>query len=295
MIIMFNKKLCNDYEIENLYQLVLSGKWTFDVMYGMMKYISKDLNGDGIIDDEDQLGLLTQSQHTLQLFNGAGEYMCRLNADKIPEITLYNDRAAGVIEKVKMIMTDKTISINADDYGHKYEDVWDGFQIQMFSSNRALFFHAGMNRVTLLRNMETDFGIIPPPKYDENQDNYYPLLDPWCTSAVSIPTSVSNPETTGLITEALVYESRYTLLPAYYDVNIKTKFARDEESKEMIDMILANRLYDLGGVYGWGGISGFFGGLSNGTQNSLAAFWEKNSAKIESAMQKTLDQLSQID
>lgn len=69
---------------------------------------------------------------------------------------------------------------------------------------------------------------------------------------------MSDEEITGLILEALVYESRYLLLPAYYDVNLKTKFARDDESSAMIDIILANRLYDLGDVYGWGEYVGVF-------------------------------------
>jgi hypothetical protein len=141
--------------------------------------------------------------------------------------------------------------------------------------------------------MEADFGIIPPPKFDEQQDRYYVYVDPWCTSAVSVPIT-SDYERTGLLLEALTYESRYTLLPAYYDINLKTKFARDDESKEMIDIILDNRLYDIGDVYGWGSMATLFDGLAKGT-NSLVTFYEKSSSRIESAMNKTIDQLDAIE
>jgi hypothetical protein len=152
-----------------------------------------------------------------------------------------------------------------------------------------------MNRVTLLRTMETDFGIIPPPKFDEAQENYHVSVDAWCTSAVSIPLTVPSIETTGLILEALTFESRYTLLPAYYDINLKTKFARDDESKEMIDLILANRFYDLGDMYRWATITGIFDDIGSGRTTSLATFWERSEARIQTAMERTLNRLEEID
>jgi len=295
IILMFNKQLIQNNGLEDPYQLVTSGKWTLDKMETMAKAASKDLDGDGVINDADQIGLLTQQKHSQYLYNGTGEYISKVNAQDIPEITMYNDRAVGVCDKIKEIMGNKNISLNADDYSGKYADVWDGFQVPMFAEGRALFYHAGMNRVTLLRTMETDFGILPPPKFDENQTNYYASVDSWCTSAVSVPITVSDKDRTGLILEALTYESRYTLLPAYYDINLKTKFARDDESKAMIDIILTNRLYDLGDMYGWGSASSFFMDMSKGKDVSLTTYWDKNGSKIQAAMQKTVDKLNLLD
>ena len=293
IILTFSKKLVKDYELEDPYQLVLSGAWTFDKMFGMMKTVSIDLNSDGKINDEDQIGLLTQIKHSRALFNAAGEYMSKTNSEGVPVITLYSDRAVDICDKIREMQGNPDYSINADTYGGKYADVWDGFQVPMFSENRALFYHAGMNRVTLLRTMETDFGILPPPKYDEQQDRYYAYVDSWCTSAVSVPITVPNPETTGLILEALTYESRYVLLPAYYDITLKTKFARDEESAAMIDIILGNRLYDLGDIYNWGA-TGIFDSIANG-KDTLTTFWDKNAGRIETAMQKTIAKFDELD
>jgi hypothetical protein len=294
IILMFSKTLIQNHGLEDPYALVLSGAWTLDKMFDMMKAASKDLNGDGVMDDTDQYGLMSQIRHTQYLYNGAGEYIAKLNAAKLPEITLYSERAGEIAEKIRDMQGNTEYAINADKFSGKYADVWDGFQIPMFAENRALFLHAGMNRVTLLRTMETDFGIIPPPKYKESQSDYYAAVDAWCTSAVSVPATVSDPERTGQILETLAYESRYILLPAYYDINLKTKFARDQESAAMIDIILTNRLYDLGEVYQWGGVGSFFESLSNGRGDSLATYWEKNSGKIEAAMQKTMDKISEL-
>lgn len=293
IILTFSKKLVKDYELEDPYQLVSSGSWTFEKMFGMMKTVSVDINGDAKVNDEDQIGLLTQIKHARALFNAAGEYMSKTNSDGVPVITLYSERAVDICDKIREMQGDPAYSINADSYSGKYTDVWDGFQVPMFSENRALFYHAGMNRVTLLRTMETDFGILPPPKYDEQQDRYYAYVDSWCTSAVSVPITVPSPEITGLILEALTYESRYMLLPAYYDITLKTKFARDEESGAMIDIILSNRLYDLGDIYNWGA-TGIFDSIATG-KDTLTTFWDKNETRIQTAMQKTIAKFDELE
>jgi hypothetical protein len=152
-----------------------------------------------------------------------------------------------------------------------------------------------MNRVTLLRDMETDFGIIPPPKFNNEQSDYCVAIHPGCTSSIAIPVTVENTERTGTILEALTAESKYTLLPAYYDISLKTKFARDDESQEMLDIIFANRIYDLGQVFSWGNAQAFYEQqLSKGTGN-LTSYWEKNEIKITTAMQKTMDTLNNLE
>ena len=295
IILMFSKTLAQNYDLGDLYSFVTNGSWTFEKMLEMIKLAASDLNGDGIIDHEDQIGLLTQRAHAAMLFNAAGESTARLNDEGIPEITMYNSRAIEVTEVIREMHL-RPHAINADEMGSLFADVWDGFQVPMFAEDRALFYHAGMNRVTLLRTMETDFGILPPPKFDANQANYHVAVDPWCTSAVSIPITVPNLETTGLILEALTYESRYTLLPAYYDINLKTKFARDDESKEMIDIILENRFYDIGRVYGWGNMAGFLhDDIAAGRAGTLTTFFERNEARIQTAIDRTIDRLEEID
>ena len=297
-IIMFNKQVLKDNSLDDPYQLVNNGGWTMDKMLEMMKAVAKDLNGDGKMDDDDQWGLVSQYRNSLAFYNGAGEYTAKINpATNQPEIALYNNRAIDICDKIFALQADKNITINADEYVSKYpgDRVWDDMQLVVFNTDRSLFYYAGMNRVTLLRDMETDFGIIPPPKYDESQSGYYPSVEVGCTSSVAIPVTVPDKERTGIITEALCAESQYTLLPAYYDISLKTKFARDDESSEMLDLIFANRLYDIGHIYDWGSITSFFYDTFHKGTNTIASFWEKNEAKITKALEKTIEKFDQIE
>ena len=294
IILMFNKQLMRDYELGDIYSLVSSGKWTLDKMHEMMRTVSRDITGDGAMGLDDQYGLLSQYRHSEYLFNAAGEYISKLNAQKIPEITVYNERAALVSDKIAEMQGDRNITMHAEQGSGVAADIWDGFQVPFFAEGRALFYHAGMNRVALLRTMEQDFGILPPPKFDENQENYHAAVDAWCMSAVSVPITADK-DKAGLILETLAYESRYILLPAYYDVNLKTKFARDEESSAMIDIILNNRLYDLGDIFYWGNAVQFFENLSQGRGDSLATYWERDRDRVASAMDRTLERLDNVE
>jgi hypothetical protein len=142
-----------------------------------------------------------------------------------------------------------------------------------------------MNRVTMLREMECNFGILPNPKLNEAQSEYYNAVHAWCTTSVSIPIT-ADPERTGIVLEALTAESYYTLRPAYYDISLKNKLMRDDESGEMLDLIFDTRCYDLGHVYNWGGVFDMFGSLAAAKSTDFVSGYEKIMPKIEKDMQK---------
>ena len=65
-----------------------------------------------------------------------------------------------------------------------------------------------------------------------------------------IPITVSDIERTGAITEALCAYGSKLVIPAYYDRALKTKYSRDDDSEEMMDIIKDSIIYDLGYVSG---------------------------------------------
>jgi hypothetical protein len=50
----------------------------------------------------------------------------------------------------------------------------------------------------------------------------------------------------GAVTEYLGAVSREIVLPAYFDILLTGKLARDDESAEMLDIIYGNSIYDFG-------------------------------------------------
>ncbi len=290
-IIMFNKNMIENFNLEDPYKLVDSGEWTLEKMYSMMQGASGDINGDGVSDDTDRYGLITQvNANGIGFLNGCGEYIAQKDADDLPYISMYNDRSVSIMDLILKIQADPVNTIRADDWTGKYADVWDGLQLVVFNTDRGLFYYAGMDRVSRLRDMQTDFGILPTPKYETTQDAYHIMVEAWCTNSSAIPITATDIERTAVIMEALTAESYYTLRPAYYDVALKTKYARDEESGRMLDLIFSSRCYDIGYVYAWGGLNLIPNTLYSAKSTDFASQFAKTEEKALKALEKTVEQ-----
>lgn len=52
----------------------------------------------------------------------------------------------------------------------------------------------------------------------------------------------------------MAYLAHEIMIPAYYDITLKTKYARDEESQTMLDTIYRTRSCDLGNLFNIGSL-----------------------------------------
>ena len=139
-----------------------------------------------------------------------------------------------------------------------------------------------MNR---LREMADDFGIIPMPKYDEAQAQYVTYTNPAGLMLV-IPKSTADVGCTGSVLEAMASLSHTTLTPAYYDNALKGKFARDNDSGAMLDLIFENRVYDLTQIYGWGSMPSSYNDLALKGSSDLASLIAQKQSAIDKSIEK---------
>ena len=115
-----------------------------------------------------------------------------------------------------------------------------------------MFFNEVLQLVERMRAADVNLGILPNPKFDENQDGYYHIATAWCMNPLSIPVTNKNLERTGFILEAMAAEAMYTLTPAFYNVTLQGKYIRDNESSAMLDIILNSRIYTQDELFAWG-------------------------------------------
>ena len=289
--ILFNKKIARDLEVENPYQLVRDNKWTFDKFIELGKRAATDLNGDGAMDHEDRYGFIGLDSASWCLFTASGERMARMGGDGLPYFTMNNERAVQAYGTIYDIMTQDNFMFRdfSRNTGSRHDYIY-----RLLSENHALFAGAAMTVVQKARAMEEDFGMLPFPKFDSNQEKYYTIVGLWGPTAVTVPVTNTELERTGIITEAMVAESINTVFTAYYDINLVIKGLRDEDSKEMLDIIMAGRNYDVGMLYNWGGIRDIIMESINAGNNSFIAAYEKreNAAVIE--MEKTIEEFNRI-
>ncbi len=246
---MINSAVLANSGVESPYELVKNNQWTMDKYYSICEGASQDLDGDGTIGPDDLVANLTQNENATAMVVGAGIHLIDKDENDLPVYNLgSNERAVGAMEIINKLMTDKNISLNY----HQYGDL--GYHLlttKMFEENRGLFWITNIQMVIRLRGMETDFGIAPVPKYDEQQENYSNIV--WDVgSYICVPTTTNDMERTGVIIEGMGAKSREILRPAYYEVALSAKYLRDRESVEMLDLVFDNRIYEVEKAFKWG-------------------------------------------
>jgi hypothetical protein len=101
----------------------------------------------------------------------------------------------------------------------------------------------------MLSNMEDKYGIVPMPKYDEDQENYISNANRSISTMAVFPITVRDTKMAGLITEALAAVSQYTSLDKQYDTVLLLRQALDEKSKRNLQLVVESVSYDWGYVF----------------------------------------------
>ena len=291
--IMFNKQLVKDYSIPDLYALVENGEWTMDELYKYEQLAVADNNGNNTLDyDSDICGLAYTGDVPYCMIFGGGITLCTKDEDDMPVYSLDIQRADDIAEKGKLIFSkDYTIDLNkvVTDSGITMYEAG----AKTFGEGHALFMGEVMQCVTRMRGYDVDFGILPYPKFNTQQADYCSMMH-LTASCVSIPKSVSG-DTLTMVTsmiEAMAYHAVDTLTVQYYEINLKTKGAKDEQSGPMMDMILSSRVCDLSYYYQWG--SNAFGQVAGcllPTGKSVASISQRFGASIERNISQLLRSL----
>ena len=231
----FNKNVVEDFEIEDLYKLVLDGKWTFDKMNELAQKVTHDANGDNVIDDQDVVGIASTDDYIPWLSTSMGYKFTYKEDGKI--------KLNGVNDKLTKI-NDYIIGLfDGEQYFGTVSDLTYSQLCTMLANNHCLF---AMHRLELagggiLRDFG-EFGVIPTPKYDESQKEY---ITPTVAEVSGIPLVVNDIETSAYILEALSSESFRTVLPIYFEKALKVKYLSDSDSGKMLDIISAGTFCDM--------------------------------------------------
>ena len=240
-LLAFNKELAANYDF-NIYQEVNNGTWTFGKMREMMKAAVSDINGDGTMNELDRYGYLSTAKQILPCFwIAAGQDSMKMDANDYPTYSMLTDE------------TFQTIFVEIIDMAHD-SNVWyktnldDNIapvQVTMFINGQSLFIDMPVFYLADLRSMDTDFGLAPYPKYNEAQEKYYSRIE-GCEQTCIPVTNVKRLEMTGVILEAMASDSAQHLVPAFYETLLKSKFARDNDSEDMLEIVFGSRIFDWG-------------------------------------------------
>ena len=292
VVTFFNKKLVADFDLDDPYQLVKDGKWTIEKLMEMGTAVTADLNSDGKYDRADRVGLLSSFDFMLFMPNNWGHFYTTRDADG----NIYVSEAAERLFDMSRVYNE---IFENDAYLEVYPDFLDGTQdnnvmtdnmMKKFCADEALFVYHKLELATkaTARNKE-EYGIIPAPKFDETQDHY---ITPVVNEVSAIPNLVKDAAMSAIVMDALQYYTYTDVVPVYKEIALKRKATRDNDSSEMLDIILTTMRCDFSYMF----TNNIGSELRNSiSQKNLASYAEKHYEKIQKNIDKFVEALQEIE
>ena len=279
--IFFNQKLFDDLGIDYPYQDVYDMTWTIDKMIEITKQGYFDLNGDSEWDARtDRLGYSGWGYENLYaLYAGMGGQTVTQDENGMPVFNLSTERNVKIIDKLIELYDEKNAYCNFTEYS---------IDKTAFREGRLLMDDSFITTLSWNRSSEFDIGILPYPMLDEEQSEYFSRASNIAHLSY-IPTTNTQLNETGIILEAMSIESYNKVRPTYYDITLSLKEAPDEESVDMVDIIIGSSSYLYDGLVNSVNLQTFIVNRTNSWASwsaSIEKMYAKNVQKIEDYFSK---------
>lgn len=283
----FNKNMVETYNIKNPYDMVADGSWTIDNFATLVSGVYSDVNGNGKSDKDDIFGFGCGNCINFDVYWSAFDLtLVSRDENNDPYLDVNVDKFQSAVDKTYDLFYNNvgTTCWNSHD-GDKEQDEL----AEKFSADQLLITTLRIMGTDLLRDMESDYGIIPCPKWDEVQDNYYTFVHDQY-SVFGIPITVADTPCVSATLEAFAADSYRNVTPAYYDIVLNGKYLRDAESSQMLELALNNVKIDFTWIYTYN--------MSSAAQNTFRYLMSGGStdftsylAKYEKTYNKNIEKL----
>lgn len=287
MCFYFNKNLASKYSLEDPYQVVLDGKWTIDKLGEMGKSVYSDLNGNGEVDEDDQFGFYFKGTvNSPGLIFSCGCKLTKRDADGVPYYDLGSEKYISLLDKIETIMQQEGFEALEKNLSR------DG--TGFFALGHSLFMAGEFCDAETFRDMTFDFGVLPYPKFDEKQTEYYTTTR--MTASLFGILTTANIENSAAVLEALARENYMTVTPVYFEKALKVKYSRDEVSSQMFDLIKKNVVFDLGMINAviMNNINSDIKTETSYPSGKWASKWASKEKSVNKAMKKFYDDIMSL-
>lgn len=222
----FNKTIYDDHFDDNLYQKVFDKTWTYDELIRISRAVYTDLNGNGESDDGDLMGFYTHGQRTVNYLSmSTGLTYIKRDERGVPVLDIYNDNTLKWVDTLYTMCFDNTVSLPEPN-------------VKAFLEQKALFYIMMLSNIKEIRESEFAWGILPYPTLYEGMD-YKSAAGTVNGNSAVIPTTADNSkfEMCCAILEALSFDAYENVVPAWYQIALKSKYSDTEMDSKMVDII----------------------------------------------------------
>jgi ABC-type glycerol-3-phosphate transport system substrate-binding protein len=246
----FNRDLFNerfpDERDATLYQLVRDGKWTVDKLAAYVAQVWDDLNSNGVIDDGDVVGT---RNHAID-GTSAGQMDAWIVAMglKLTETDIYGEPTLALFNNHTVPAYEAVRSVFGNNPGALLQK--SGVVETAMENGNVLFYNRTFSFGATMRESTVNYGVLPIPKYDEDQEDYYTGFGN-AASAVAICSNLDSYRAamTSAVLELLSAESYKQVIPVYYGTVLQGQYSREQADAEMYNIILDSFVFSFGFAY----------------------------------------------
>lgn len=282
-LIFFNKGMAEAHNINNLYELLNSGNWTYENMMTIVANVTANTNGDDVFGSGDTFGLTGGSYSALCFVYGGNFSFTVKDEDGVP--TLRED-LSKVYDFFDKLVTDHS---NPAIVGYNLEDQ------NCFAENRLLFCINMLGTSADMRDSGISYGLLPMPKWTAEQDAYYAA--PHQSASTTICVSVANKEyeITSAVLEDMAHYSRDYVLDYYIEENLYYRtLDGDMDSYNAVMELLKHLNCDIFFSYRCG-ITGMLRNCLDNFNSGLAGQFAKYGSAYTSQLNKIVAGLMEKD
>jgi hypothetical protein len=221
----------------------------------------RDLDGDGVPSDGDFFGYgnwLSGPTPCDPFAFGMAAFITEDDANGIPQLVWNRQHTVDALHKLFVLCNDSDGVYYKPGMNPGFYNNGDANAMlqNKFINGTMIFNTVTLGTASSFVNMKDDYGLLPMPKFDEAQANYYTTTaDGYLL--IMIPAGIDEDENrapiAGATLELLGEESYRTVAPNYFEVVMKYRYIRSEDDTDydlqMYDLILNGNSFNFGLIY----------------------------------------------
>lgn len=228
-----NLQVAENYRLgTDFYSLVKDGNWTLEEFFRLYSNVGSGDNSYATDKENADLGWANVSTGVRVMWSSC-------------DVNLFIRDEETEAFSLKTSLDDRTISFinmwkNEYEKPNTYYFGDDELTTadSLFTGDRCLFYSYYLYKAKDFNTggMQSDFAILPLPKYDREQSDYI-STNVSAYNALFFLSSTANPDLSGKVAEFMGWYGKEYIIPAYYDNYLKLRSSNKEENIEMLDLI----------------------------------------------------------
>jgi hypothetical protein len=235
----YNRELARANNLGALEDHVHNNTWTLETVNSIVHDFATEIDGISGHSPEDGFGIATTGSSSFAAFCYGAGFRISENVDGFPQLVQPDTKILDIIDKAGKFAFNHEVWYDPGVYKFSDSSVFCYGNTLLYSVFPSVLESAMNEKCTF------EFGSIPYPKYDSNQERYLTQINIENGSLLAIPYTVSDPSMTAFYLEALTEASTDTTYTAFIDTKCKIQDVYDELSAEMLDLTLRNVAYDV--------------------------------------------------